>query len=158
MKLIKTITLLFCIISLTLLMSYQVHAVDVQKVLILHSYHKGFAWTEDIMEGMESVFQKTDIDLNVHIEYMDTKRHLPAESFPLLKELYKYRYQDIHFDVILVSDNNALDFLLSNRDELFPDVPVVFCGINNFSNSMLQGQRAITGGRGGRAKGIRIKD
>ena len=126
-------------------MSYKVLAVDAKNVLILHSYHKGFTWTDNIMSGMESVFKQDGINIQTYVEYMDTKRHSPAESFTLLKELYKYRYRDIHFDVILVSDNNALDFLLSNRDELFSDVPVVFCGINNFSDSMLEGQKAITG-------------
>jgi hypothetical protein len=44
----------------------------------------------------------------------------------------------------IVSDNSALDFLLSYRDELFPVVPVVFCGVNNISDLMTSGHRGIT--------------
>ncbi len=33
-------------------------------------------------------------------------------------------------DIILATDDNAVDFLLTHRDTLFPGVPVVFSGLN----------------------------
>ncbi len=115
------------------------------RVLILHSYHKGLLWTDKIMDGMASVLDHTGPDLEVHVEYMDTKRHPPKESFDFLETLYRQKFNQTRFDLILASDNNALNFIVAKRAELFGSTPVVFCGINNFNKKMLAGQRDITG-------------
>ena len=121
-------------------------AQEAKRVLILNSYHKGNPWTDGIVEGIQSVFDKVDLfSITVHVEFMDTKRHKPERIFPCLKKLYREKYRTNQPDIIILSDNNALDFILKYRDELFPDVPVVFCGINNFTDSMLDGHTGITG-------------
>ena len=49
-------------------------------------------------------------------------------------------------DVIIVSDNEALQFVLTNYFLLFPKVPVAFCGVNNLDLFMLYGlNEYITG-------------
>ncbi len=115
-----------------------------QKVLVLHSYHNA-GWTRTIQEGMESVFDKSGIAVEMCVEYMDTMRHPPKDSFAYLEDLYRKKYGHISFDVILLSDDNALDFILPRRDKLFPKVPIVFCGINDFREEQLHGQSGITG-------------
>ncbi|MDD2836355.1 MAG: hypothetical protein PHY05_09430, partial [Methanothrix sp.] len=77
---------------------------------------------------------------------MDTKRQPPTESrLAELFELYQNKYKNRHFDVIICSDNDAFQFLLNNRDRLFSDSPVVFCGVNFFEDKMLAGQKGFTG-------------
>ena len=115
------------------------------KILILNSYHQGVDWTDGIMDGILSCFKKEKRDADLYIEYMDTKRNRPDNIFPSLFELYKLKYQKKKFDVIICSDNNALNFLLRHRDQLFPNVPIVFCGINNFRDSLIAGKKQITG-------------
>jgi len=114
-------------------------------VLVLHSYHQGFTWTDHITTGIQTAFQESPLNIQLFIEYMDTKRNNPSESFRLLKQTYKFRYSNQKIDLIIVSDNNAFDFLLKERDDLFPGVPIVFCGINNFEDRMILGQKGITG-------------
>ncbi len=116
-----------------------------QNVLILNSYHRGNYWSDEIMEAIEDEFDKANLGAELRFEYMDTKRYKPEQIFTHLKELYQHKYQGLRFDVIICSDNNALSFLLQYGNELFPDVPAVFCGVENFDDSMLQGQEAITG-------------
>lgn len=118
---------------------------NVKKLLILHSYHQGFLWTDKVMTGISSLFTNENIPVELYVEYMDTKRQVPDQTFPLLKQLYAEKFRQIEFDVIILSDNNALDFILANRDELFPRVPIVFCGINNLDMAMLGEHKAITG-------------
>ncbi len=120
------------------------HAPRSQKVLVLHSYHD-MDWTRTVQEGIESVFDKSGIAVEMYVEYMDTMRHPPKDSFSYLEELYRKKYGRTSFDVILLSDDNALEFLLSRRDKLFPGVPIVFCGINDFREEQLHGQSGITG-------------
>ena len=77
---------------------------------------------------------------------MDTKKQAPTKTrLEELKEIYKVRYSDRHFDVIICSDDDAFQFLLDNRDELFSSTPVVFCGVNFFDDKMLAGKHSFTG-------------
>ena len=87
-----------------------------------------------------------DIEIGQGVdEHMDTKLHKPEILFPHLEKIYAAKYHKIKPDIIISSDNNAFDFLLSNRDRLFPGVPVIFCGINNYSDSLIRNQVNITG-------------
>lgn len=115
-------------------------------VLVLHSYHRGYRWADNIMRGMDSILQdSTGKGPVVRVEYMDTKNHAPETLFPYLHDLYHLKYARMQPKVVLTSDDNALDFMLRNGDELFPGVPVVFCGVNNFRNSRLHGHDNYTG-------------
>ncbi|MCG8616101.1 MAG: PAS domain S-box protein, partial [Desulfobacterales bacterium] len=114
-------------------------------ILVLHSYHQGFPWTDNVMEGMTSMLNTSGLDMEIHTEYMDTKRYSPETAFGALADLYRKKYINTRIDIILLSDNNALNFILSNREGLFPGIPVVFCGINNFSPDLLAGHDKITG-------------
>ena len=99
--------------------SSAIHENDPLCVLILHSYHPGFIWTENISDGLRSILEETDLELNFHIEYMDTKVYLPELMFPRLEQLYKTKYKGEHIDLIITTDDNALNFLLPRRDLLF---------------------------------------
>jgi hypothetical protein len=46
---------------------------------------------------------------------------------------------------VVVSDNAAFQFAVSNRGLLFAGVPIVFCGYNNFRPEVLHGFSDITG-------------
>ena len=68
-----------------------------------------------------------------YVEYMDTKRFSVDASLPILWNLYRMHYDRVPLDLIIVSDDNALNFILANRKKTYPNVPVVFCGINKRS-------------------------
>ncbi len=138
--------MIFFLLNLSIcLMMMPGHASATKKqVLILHSYDQGRSWTDNVMHGMLSILNNSGMDLEIHVEYMDTKRHPPDDSFAYLENFYRQKYEQTAFDVILLSDNNALTFILSRRHKLFPDVPVVFCGINNFNKDLLGEQTGIT--------------
>jgi PAS domain S-box-containing protein len=120
-------------------------AMAAQSVLVLHSYHQGNEWRTSIGQAMESVLRENVPEAELFIEEMDSKRHPPETIFPIFKQFLADKYAARRFDVILCSDDNALDFLLAFRDELFPGVPVVFCGINNFEDDRIAGRTGFTG-------------
>ncbi len=117
----------------------------VQKVLILHSYHQGYSWTDMIQEGLSRTLLASFPKAELYVEYMNTKRQSADVMSSHLLALYTHMYQNVKFDVIVASDNNALDFLLLHRDRLFPEVPVVFCGINNIFNYQFNPDAGYTG-------------
>jgi len=116
-----------------------------KRVLVLNSYHKGLSWTDRVVEGIEAVLKTGDGQIELYYEYMDSKRFFASEQQNKLFDLYKNKFRQDSFDVVIASDNNALNFVLEFEKELFPKTPVVFCGINNFKDSMLKGRDLFTG-------------
>ncbi len=126
-------------------------------VLVLHAYHTGYKWTDDIMRGIASSLRPSIIDdvdeagrytegnIELHVEYMDTKRIYNPTYLATLVELYRHKYQDLPMDVIISSDDNAFNFLLEHRETLWPGVPVVFCGVNYFTSTRLESHTGFTG-------------
>lgn len=115
-------------------------------VLVIHSYHAGDRWTDDVTAGIMSVLgESAQDDMDVQLEYMDTSRVHDHEYLARLLETYRYKFSERRFDVVVVSDDNAFAFLLEHRDELFPGTPVVFCGVNNFDPAMVAGHAGFTG-------------
>jgi diguanylate cyclase (GGDEF)-like protein/PAS domain S-box-containing protein len=115
-------------------------------VLLLHSYHSGYSWTDDINKGVVNELQPNDSDINLYVEYMDTKKtSFDAEYENLLVKLLEHKYSRIKPNLIIVSDNNAFDFIRKHHNQLFPEVPVVFCGIGAFPDKQLEDDGQITG-------------
>ncbi len=103
-----------------------------KNVLILNSYHQGYKWTDDETRGAMAALDPARNDLKVFVEYMGTKWSSGRPYLEQLRATYKYKYQGIRFAVIITTDDDAFNFLLRNRNGLFPDTPVVFCGVNWF--------------------------
>lgn len=137
--------LLFYIICILLVTDNTVYAkyLDRKEVLIVHSYHTGFEWSGNIEAGILSVLEKEDI--NVQIEYMDAKWRHTESYYKLLTSLYKNKYESKKFDVIICSDNEAFEFMTKYKDKIFPDTPIVFCGVNNYESYNLDGIKNIVG-------------
>ena len=117
----------------------------VPRVLVLNSYHPEYPWTRDVLSGVMQAFEADGRDLAVINEYMDTKRHNEPDYLEKLLGLLTHKFGHQGFDAVLVADNNAFDFALAHREELFPDQTLVFCGVNRLSEAMLEGQADITG-------------
>ncbi len=113
-------------------------------VLLINSYHKGLSWTDDITSAIEEKLT-ADKRFELYIEYLDAKRHPVVDSENQFYNLMKIRYSKVKLKVVIVSDNNALAFAKRYREELFPDTPVIFCGINNFTDSLIDSSGWFTG-------------
>lgn len=142
------ITIIFLVTFIIFSCTAGVIAAGTKNILVLHSYHQGLVWTDDIMEGIYSVFGKYDSGLDIRVEYMDTKRYfdgLDGGHFTGLRNIYMNKYRAVKLDLIISSDDIAFQFLLMHHKVLFPGVPVVFCGVNDFDDMMLEGHDSITG-------------
>jgi signal transduction histidine kinase/ABC-type uncharacterized transport system substrate-binding protein len=141
------ITLCFTLVAIIIISTDTFASQDVTKkrVLILHSYYQGYKWTDDEHAGIESVLKPVIGRNNIHIEYMDTKKVFGDLYSQRLYEVYKLKYNNYKFDLIITTDNNAFEFMLKYRDELFPRTPVVFCGVNYFREDQIKGHEHFTG-------------
>ncbi|MDQ7833312.1 MAG: ATP-binding protein [Desulfovibrionaceae bacterium] len=117
-----------------------------KNVLYLNSYQPGYKWSDEIFEGIREVLaNQTDPLVDLQVEYMDSKKY----SGPILRQglfdLYKYKFRDTSFSVVMVSDNYAFEFARQYAADLFPGAPIVFCGVNDLRPDMLAGRTDMTG-------------
>jgi signal transduction histidine kinase/ABC-type uncharacterized transport system substrate-binding protein/ActR/RegA family two-component response regulator len=114
-------------------------------VLIINSYHKGYPWTDNTLAGIESVLEDGKSNIELHIEYMDTKRVIDQNHFNRLFLYYRSKFAQVKIDIIIVSDNDAFNFALRYRDALFPRIPIVFCGVNVLNEMQSKKVPLLTG-------------
>ncbi len=122
-------------------------SVEVKQALHLASYHQGYAWTDDIQAGLAAALQASDGQpaVALQVEYLDAKRIFDENHQANLVRLLGYKYGRNTFDVIVVSDDDAFEFMKRHGQELFPGTPWVFCGVNNFAEPRLAGTVNVTG-------------
>lgn len=114
-------------------------------VLILHSYHQGYRFTDQEMAGMDAVLRPEVGWVEPHVVYLDAKRApLPGRGDALVP-LLQLQFARTPVDAVLAADNDALAFALRHRPALFPGRPIVFCGINDFTDRILTGHKNVTG-------------
>jgi len=111
-------------------------SVTPKDILLIHSYHRGYKWSDDISKVIDKNFEHRD-DVTLTTAYMDTKKVATQLYFDKLFELYEERFRSRGFDLIIAADNNALEFVTRYHEHLFKDLPVVFLGINNFDEAMV---------------------
>jgi signal transduction histidine kinase len=112
---------------------------NVKNVLLINSYHQGLAWTDSLTSGVIGAF-KPNQEFNLFIENLNSKQ-FGNLNFEVEKEYLLKRYSEIKLDGLIVSDNDALDFVFRYDKEFFPDVPVIFSGISNPDDYQLEGSR-----------------
>lgn len=137
----------FQYVTFVILIFFSLHAVAMgrKKVLVLHSYHQGLRWTDNVNKGIQEVMDSLVGKFELDYEYLDTKRNPSKEYLSKLIELYDLKLDKEKYDAIIVSDNNALSFVKDHRKKYFQNTPIVFCGINHFKEEMIEGLNNITG-------------
>jgi len=117
----------------------------VRNVLVLNSYHPTFVWTASQSDGIIDALGKSGLNLSVSVEYLDWKNYPDKKTIDNVTGVYLNKYGSRPFDVILTTDDAALNYVIGHRGDIFGDAPVVFSGANNYA-LLTPAQRAnITG-------------
>jgi len=114
-------------------------------VLYINSYHNGYEWSDSIFDGVREKFRSSGKNIYLQIEYMDSKRYSGEKINEILFNYYKFKFKTTHFDLIVTSDNNAYEFISEHGEDLFPNVPIVFCGINDVEAGQVPMRSRMTG-------------
>jgi len=115
------------------------------QVLVLNSYHPTYGWTRRVVDGILDGLQGAVPVDDIHIEYLDTKRHDDPECLEHYRLTLEHKLRRDAYAVLICCDDNAFDFVLKHRAGTFAGVPVVFCGVNNFDPAVLEGLDGVTG-------------
>ncbi|MGA1868232.1 MAG: ABC transporter substrate-binding protein [bacterium] len=116
-----------------------------KKVLLLNSYRKGDMRAAHTTDIIKTELTTRELDIDIYIEHIDTKHHKLNNVKGLLERLYKERYANTQFDVIILSDKNLLIPLLKHRENLCPSVPIIFYGMRDFDYTLIETHELIIG-------------
>lgn len=143
----KTIVQLIfsAVASICLCVTSFAFAAPVPRILVLNSYNIGYDWSDAEIQGLRSGLSKAYARYELYIENLDTKKFHDKKHFSRQADLLEAKYRGPRLDVIIAMDNASLEFARLYRQRLFPDIPLVFCGINDYVPSMIAGQSRITG-------------
>lgn len=108
-----------------------------KRVLIIHSYHQGLAWTDGQDTGIRKILAGHE-GIDISEEYLDTKRISLGKISDIYANFIRQKYTNSKFDCVIVTDNNAMTFVSNQYEKLFRGTPVVFSGINDFQREMLK--------------------
>lgn len=107
--------------------------VQTKQVIILHSYQNDYEWTRLLNQGLTYELESApDLSCQIKAEYLDAKRAWDPALAEHFASYLARRYEGFKPDIVVVSDNDAFDFMLAYGEELFGPVPWVFAGINDF--------------------------
>jgi diguanylate cyclase (GGDEF)-like protein len=100
------------------------------RILFISSY--GFSNPEvpSQLQGFEDGLGQANVDISY--EFMDADKYYGGLDLMNFDKYIRYKVYSIRsFDLLVVADDSALRYAINNRNELFPDTPMVFMGINN---------------------------
>lgn len=101
-----------------------------KNILYISSYNENFQSVPEQMEGIKSVLTGDEYTLDV--EYMDSKRFATYKSRLLFYNMLQYKIEHLPaYDGIIVGDDFALQFIMDYQQKLFPNIPIVFLGVND---------------------------
>ena len=122
------------------------------KVLLLNSYHPQYPWAQANNQGIQQVLSSEVADEDLYVEFMDSHRFSDDLAYrQVLARLYKHKYSLFKPDIIISTDDFALEFLIQYRDDIFPGVPVVYNGIHFDLSQKLVGKNNFFGIQEGEA-------
>lgn len=98
------------------------------QVLYLNSYHIGYRWSDDELRGFLDSLDPSGI--RPSIEFLDIKRHPEKFDAEQFSRYLRSKYGEDPPAVLVAADDAAYEFVLTRREELFPGIPIVFCGVN----------------------------
>jgi diguanylate cyclase (GGDEF)-like protein/PAS domain S-box-containing protein len=116
-----------------------------RNVLIINSYHEGDEKTDLLMRGIYEYFEESGESLRTYTEYMDIKRFSSEFHKENLRQLYKHKYTNRRFDIVIVSGAEALAFILEIRPEIFHSTPIIFASVDEQSLQSIIPLENITG-------------
>lgn len=96
-------------------------------VTYVNSFHRGHPSSDDIMDGILENFPVDSFEISTY--FMDTKRNPSREYMEQRANQLFDSIMEIEPDILLVSDDNAIKYLVQPHLEDLK-IPIVFCGVN----------------------------
>ena len=114
-------------------------------VLIVDSYHEGFAWSQAQSEGIKSALTSGlgERPLDLSVFHLDDRRF--PDKRPDTDAYFDRLYRDQDINLIFSTDNAAWNFMKDRSWRLEKRVALVFAGVNDYVDDGRAGSLFMTG-------------
>ncbi len=123
---------------------------DVDRVLLLISYHPEFPTFFDQIDGVKAGLVESGIarkNVVVDVEFMDTKRFSPSEVVSRFRDTLEHKLASLPpYNVVITADDNATRFAVENQASLLDSRPIVFLGVNDVEFALSQNTNPLVTG------------
>lgn len=118
-----------------------------QQVLVLNSYHWGYGWTDAQVGAITDVLRAAPVPPVVVVQDLDVLRQPKAIDQPAQLDFLRTRLGSGRPQVVITTDDPALQFAIRYRAELFPDAAIVFSDARDVDSTRWPADLPITGVR-----------
>ena len=108
-----------------------------ENILVIHSYDEEFASTKQYQFGIERGFAELGSKVNIYHEFLDDSYDLEPQQDKKFAEYINSKYRRIDLDLLMVVEEPSLELVLRQRQNLFSELPVVFMGVEELSQQVL---------------------
>ncbi len=116
-----------------------------KRVLFISSYSASFPSIPEQIQGIQSIFDENGVLFD--IEFMDTKRLYTEENYANFYQSIAYKMAELDpYDLVLVGDDNGLQFVMDYQEELFEDMPIIFFAVNSLERAELASSNEMISG------------
>ncbi len=103
-------------------------------ILVVHSYHCSLQYSNSVNQGISQVLLAKDRnDIELHVEYLDGLHLENGNQLQTARHYFKDKFKSQHPAAVIGVGDLAYCFLTEHHAELFPDIPLVFCGLTEFN-------------------------
>ena len=117
-----------------------------KRVLVLYWYARDIPANIDFASQFQAAIGAAGPGaIEIYSEYLESNK-FPGENQSLvLRDYLRRKYADRTIDVVVPTAHATLDFLLTHRDVLFPNSPIVFATMKRPTPEQLLSGRGATG-------------
>jgi signal transduction histidine kinase/ABC-type uncharacterized transport system substrate-binding protein len=96
-------------------------------VLTIHWGSEDFPGVQELDTAIREVLRSVaGSPINCYAEYLETEAFQSETAATALRDYIRQKYQGHRIDAIIATTSPALEFALDLREELLPDVPIIF--------------------------------
>ncbi len=104
-------------------------------ILFISSYGYSTAGVPETLKGFETGLDAMNV--NISYEFMDAQKFYSSNAISNFDAYLRYKLFTVrNFDLVAVADDPALRYAINNKNALFPNIPLVFMGINNITEAV----------------------
>jgi C4-dicarboxylate-specific signal transduction histidine kinase/ABC-type uncharacterized transport system substrate-binding protein len=131
---------------LLILLASEAIAAEPKHVLILHAFNYTFPATTQIAEGARArLLESSPEPIEIDADFLDLARNPDIAHESATATYLRTKYAQHPPDVVITLGSAALPFIARHRDDILPNVPVVFTSVSTQTYRSLQLPPNITG-------------
>lgn len=116
-----------------------------KRICLIHSYNSNFPTYTHVSKAINEFVDTTHHQIDV--EFMNSKEFASDDYMSHFHKLFCYKLSKRKtYDLFLVADDYALEYVLKYQNKIFKDTPIVFWGINNISLAVEQNKNQFCTG------------